>query len=86
MTYIQYIGFPDGYVTELESARKVLFKVFTLLSAALGIIFFLVGLSASKPGMDRRLKIAILIFNGLIILSLIVNYFMGSCLDNGRGG
>lgn len=86
LVHIRYLGFPDGYMTELDRAGKILYGIFSCLSAPIGFFFFYLGLSGSKQGVKGQLKIAILIYMALIAITMIIRLLLSLFLDNGRGG
>ncbi len=86
LAYVQYLGFPDGYVTDLERAGRILYNFFLCISSALGIIFFYLGLSAAKQKTGRPLQISVIIYVALFAVIILVYFILCSFLDNGRGG
>jgi uncharacterized membrane protein len=86
VAYIRYLGFPDGYVTELEKAGRTLYYVFLCLSPVFGALFFYLGLSAVKQKSGRPLLISIVVYIATCAALILVYSALGLFLDNGRGG
>ena len=84
--HIKWLGFPDGYRTELEQAEKNLYQIFIWPGFALGMFFIYLGWTASKGRINKRLVISISMFILYVIITIIVDYYLRLHLDKGTGG
>jgi hypothetical protein len=86
LTYIKWLGFPDGHFSELNLAEKNLFRVFALPSFALGLFSIYVGWSTSKQTHNSKLIISTTLFCLLILIVIATEIYLRLHLDNGLGG
>ena len=82
----RYLGFPDGYLTELDGARKLLYETFSRINIALGIYFLYLGLRLRQPSKGRHLLAPIVVLGGLVAIAVAVDCTLPLYLDRGQGG
>lgn len=84
--YLQWFGFPDGHLTELERARVILYNIFTLLSIMLSLWYGYMGLKTTQSIAQRKLLTAIFIYIALLFFTGMSDYYLELHLDHGIGG
>jgi RsiW-degrading membrane proteinase PrsW (M82 family) len=78
------IGFPDGFLSEWDKARKVLLCSFTILSFLAGVWFVYFGRLSNQPKSLRKLYITAILYVILLLSTFIVDYLLMNL--SGRGG
>ncbi len=84
--YIDFAGFPDGHLTDLERAEITLFKVFACVAVPFSGYFLYCARTHSKETADRRFLAAASVLILLAVLSLGLKFYLGMHLDHGQGG
>ena len=83
---LQFIGFPDCFLTELDNARQLYFPALMVISAA----FILYSLFLTKKIRQRNFNKQINLCYGAYFLVLIVFYsgdrLLSMLIDHGTGG
>jgi hypothetical protein len=83
---IQYTGFPDGGITDLDRARLPLYKVYLCLNIIFASASAYFGYATPSDKIKRRaiaITVAFLLYAGLIIA---IDYYLSLHLDDGAGG
>lgn len=80
---LRLIGFPDGYVSQWDRARKVLLTGLIVTSVFVSASALFLG-SRSSPAAGRNVKIAMLIYGVFLTAVLIADGYLSS--QSGRGG
>ncbi|MDX6696252.1 MAG: hypothetical protein QOF02_3855 [Blastocatellia bacterium] len=86
MEYIYLLGFPDGFITELESAEQSLAYIFIGISAASASCFVYLGAVASRKSIGRKLSVAVALYILFIVIIYSIDYYYCLHLMNGVGG
>lgn len=86
MQYVFMLGFPDGFITELEIAQRQLAYVFITVNIILACCFIYLGYLASKKDVGKKLLIATTAYLICIIFICCINYYYQLNLTNSRGG
>jgi hypothetical protein len=82
---LQLLGFPDGFLTDLDRARKTLIPVWIGISVAVGV--WLIGLGAtSPPGMTAKLRITLAVYGLVVLLTAGIDFYLRHSLNSGGGG
>jgi hypothetical protein len=84
--YIHMLGFPDGFISELQSAQRRLAYIFIGISVILGLRFLYLGSIASREEISKRLFTAIFVYLISIVGVLLVDYYYRSYLPGSVGG
>ena len=84
--YIQYLGFPDGHLTELERAERLLYWPFTAVSIILGIFLHYSYWKTYINKTGRKLTIPVLLYFLLLIVFGLIEYYFRLHLEHGTGG
>ncbi|MEO1051914.1 MAG: hypothetical protein AAFX87_14885 [Bacteroidota bacterium] len=79
-----FIGFADGYKSELDRAREYLYPIYVVIYTLLGLSFFYFGWHVKKH--HQKIKWAGLITLLTVILFFIVSIYLYDHLDHGQGG
>ncbi len=80
---LQIIGFPDGYLSEWDRARKILLTGLIVTSVFVSASAIFLG-SRSSVAAGRNVKIATLIYGVFLTAVLIADSYLSS--QSGRGG
>lgn len=80
---LRYLGFPDGYLSDWDRARKMLLTGLVVANIGVSAGALLLG-SRASPMAGRNLKIAALIYGFFLAAALIADAFLTS--QSGRGG
>ncbi len=87
MTYYEYemMGFPDGYLSELELTQENYFLIFIGLNIIFSILFFytLIKYNSIKK---RRINLLVFLFFVIFISFYAINYYLATLLNHGQGG
>ncbi len=86
MEYVYMLGFPDGYISELGYAQRMLAYVFIGMSVSLGSYFIYLGWTALRKKISKRLSIAALLYLIFIIGIAVVDYYCRLTLMDSAGG
>jgi uncharacterized BrkB/YihY/UPF0761 family membrane protein len=86
LEYIYMLGFPDGFITELENAQKHLAYVFISVDILLAFCFIYLGNLAKKQEINKKLVVAIATYLICIIVTYCINYYYQLNLTDSRGG
>jgi len=86
MQYVFMLGFPDGFITELEYAQRQLAYVFITVSIILAFCFIYLGYLASKKDVGKKLLIATITYLICIIAIYCINYYYQLNLTDSNGG
>jgi hypothetical protein len=80
------LGFPDGFLTDLDRAQKPLFTLFITLniSIALWLIFF--GSIAPRQNIRKKLSLTLIIHGLIALLFLLTNLYLTQHLRNSNIG
>ncbi len=79
----QWLGFPDGHLTQVDRVRKRIAPIYQVVNAAFSFVFFYLGRRSEQGG--SRSRIAVLLFSAFVTLILIVNLILAQCLEDGTG-
>lgn len=86
MEYIHWLGFPDGFITELGYAEKRLAYIFIAISVILGSCFIYLGRMAARKEIGKKLSAAIILYLISIMIISLVDYYYHLHLMDGGGG
>jgi hypothetical protein len=89
--YIYRLGFPDGFITELEYAERRLAYIFIVISLTIGSYFMYLGKmylgkGAGRKAISKRLSATIIVYLAFIISLTLLDYYYHLHLTGGRGG
>lgn len=79
------LGFPDGYLTELDRAKKLYYPVFTLLGTLLGAYFAYLALRYPEVSLKKYLIQGAVLFVVFILSFAGLSLILSFNLDGGRG-
>ena len=82
---LDFIGFPDGYVTELEAVQTVYYAVHQYLLIVLAVITIYTGFNKRKHAYNIVLLCITVAVIAHFTTSLLDAHYV-QVLDNGRGG
>jgi Kef-type K+ transport system membrane component KefB len=82
----QFVGFPDGFLTNLDRAEKTLFGFLIWASLAAGLWFIFLGCRAAKRNISKQLYTTVIAYTILVALVLGVDFYLRQRLDSGGGG
>lgn len=84
--YIYLLGFPDGFITELEYAERELAFIFIALNIVFGAFFFYLGWKALKMKIGRKLFVATILYLLILICLYLIDNDYQLRLMNSSGG
>ena len=79
----QFMGFPDGYLTELQMAQRHLYRIFSLVTVLWSPYFLYLGWTLHKRRTSRNLFIALLLYLVLVALAAGIDYSLSLHFENG---
>lgn len=82
----QFLGFPDGHLTELAQAEKILANIFMGLSIVVSLWFGFLGWVASQQKISRKFGVTIICYTMFVLLLCAIYAYLRQRLDNGQGG
>ena len=75
------LGFPDGHLTTYTRfCKETLFPIYLAINAVFVIVFIVVLYKQIKP------KLMLILYGGLCVLFLLLEYYFSLHLENGQGG
>lgn len=83
---LREFGFPDGFLTELDRARRVLFPVAIALNLGLGVYFLYFAFSYRQGANRKPFLVALLVYGLLLLVLFFVDYALILQLDGWAGG
>jgi hypothetical protein len=83
--YIYMLGFPDGHLTELNRAEKILFSTFIYVSIFLSLVLFYIGSIDPLFGIDRKIWLTLFSYLFLVFSTFLIDYYLQLHLDRGIG-
>lgn len=86
MEYIHWLGFPDGFITELEYAERRLAYLFIGISLISGSCFLYLGAVGSRKKIGKQLSAAIILYLAAITSISLMDYYYRSHLAGSAGG
>jgi hypothetical protein len=86
LKYIYRLGFPDGFITELEYAERRLAYIFIVISLIIGSYFIYLGKGAGRKAIGKRLSATIIVYLAFMISLTLLDYYYHLHLTGGRGG
>jgi hypothetical protein len=81
---LQFLGFPDGYLSDWDRARRVLLTGLIVTSVFVSAIALFLGSRLASAAAGRNLKIAALLYALFLAAVLIADGYLSS--QSGRGG
>ena len=81
---LQFLGFPDGYLSDWDTARKVLLTGLIGISLFMSAVALFLGWRSATSSADRILKIVGLLYMVFLTAMLIADSYFSS--QSGRGG
>ncbi len=84
--YIYFLGFPDGYITELGAAERKLAVVFIAVSVPAGAYLFYLGWIAAERKVGRRLAVTLALSLLFLLGVVVVEAYYQAHLTGGEGG
>lgn len=75
LEFISLLGFPDGFITELEYVERRLARIFIGVSVILGIHFFYLGGVATRKEIGKPLLVTIVLYLILILSIFLIHYY-----------
>jgi hypothetical protein len=86
MTYINGLGFPDGFISELAHAERRLAYIFIAVSLTLGSFIVYLGSVASRKSTRYKMSAVITLYVISVIVISLVDYYYQSTLMGSTGG
>jgi membrane-associated phospholipid phosphatase len=86
ITYIDQLGFPDGFISELGYAERALAWLFIGVSLLIGVYCLYLSWVAAKKDIGRRGYIPGMVYLLFIALLTLVGYVYRLQLISGAGG
>ena len=84
--YIHLLGFPDGFITELEYAERKLAYLLIAIDIIFGSWFIYLGKLASKKKISKKLSTAIFLYLIFLVSIFFVDRYYKLHLVNSAGG
>ncbi|MEH2475180.1 magnesium-transporting ATPase (P-type) [Nitrobacteraceae bacterium AZCC 2161] len=86
MTRVMWLGFPDGFIAELDAAEAVLVTCFNWFSLAMGIWFVVLGIRSFRNDIGRWSLYSGLLFVSVALISLAIDRYFRSFMMDSAGG
>jgi hypothetical protein len=83
---IQLLGFPDGYLTELDRAERVLGNIFFGINILAGMWFGFLGWEAARQRINRKLTVSIISHGIFVLIVYSIGLYLAQNLNSGGGG
>lgn len=86
LEYIYLLGFPDGFITELEYAERRLAFIFIGVSVIAGSCFVYLGGAAARKKFNKQLFAAIILYLIFVLGVGLTDYYYRLHLTGSGGG
>ena len=83
---IRFMGFPDGFLTDLDRAQRILGYVFLGTSVPAGLWFGFLSWIAPQHRVGKKLLVTIALYVGFLLLLYGINFYLRQNLNSGSGG
>ncbi|GAB4469205.1 MAG: hypothetical protein OHK0037_27240 [Elainellaceae cyanobacterium] len=83
---VQGLGFPDGFLTKLDRAKKLLGLIFLWVSLPIALWLGWLGWVAARQPIGRLLRSTILGYGAFLLILLGIYGYLRQTLDAGGGG
>ena len=70
--YVKWLGFPDGYKTQLERAEKIFFDIYAWPSVAFGVFFIYLGWISSKVNRGKWFNRGVTAYTLFMIAAIMI--------------
>jgi len=84
--HIQYLGFPDGYLTDLDEAQKYLYHFFIWPSIGFFFVFAYLRWKVTNCEINKTMLVFIFIYLLFLLTIFLSNYYLDMIFDGGSGG
>lgn len=86
LEYIHWLGFPDGFITELDYAERRLAYLFIGISLLFGLCFIYLGQMASRMEIGKKLAATLVLYLVSSLTIALIDYYYRLHLMGGTGG
>lgn len=86
MNVFLLLGFPDGFVSELDAAEAKLFTAFSWLSIGMSVWLIYLGVAARKQNVGKRLAASCILYCAVVASVLLVDQDFRAHLVDSAGG
>jgi hypothetical protein len=83
---VQLLGFPDGFLTELDQAERILANFFIWISFPTSLWLVFLSWIASQQKIRKKLCITIVLYIVLVTLLSVIDFYLRQHLKSGGGG
>ena len=83
---LQYLGFPDGHITDLDGAKRVLYTFAATVSLLFSAWFVYSGIQLKTAKEPKTLFISVTAFVIILGTLALLYHYYSSVLDGGQGG
>ena len=84
--YIHWLGFPDGFITELGYAERRLAYLFVGISVLFGAGFIYLGQIAPRREIGKKLAAALILYLISVLTIALIDYYYRLHLMGSTGG
>lgn len=84
--HIYILGFPDGFISELQYAQRRLAYIFIGISVVFSLYFLYLGSIGSRARIGKRFFTAVSLYLGFIVVISLVDHYYRLNLPGSRGG
>ena len=84
--YVYFLGFPDGYVTELGATERRLAIVFIAVSVPVGAYLLFLGWNATRRKLGGLLSVTAAFYLLLLLGVMVIDAYYQAHLTGGGGG
>ncbi|HKO96509.1 MAG TPA: hypothetical protein VJU86_05945 [Pyrinomonadaceae bacterium] len=86
LEFIHLLGFPDGFITELSYAERMLARIFIGISVVLASYCIYLGVLATKKKIAKKLSGAMILYLVFMIGIALLDYYFRQHLMDSAGG
>jgi hypothetical protein len=83
---VQFMGFPDGFLSELDRARRVMLWVMIGLSLPTALWFFALGRQAARTQVGPQLSVSLAGYGAYMALLWLIDLYLRRNLIGSGGG
>src|SRR5262245_3079787 len=86
MEYIHWLGFPDGFISEVGYAERRLAYLFIGISLLFGLRFIYLGKIVPQTGVGKKLSATLMLYLISILSIALIDYYYRVHLMGSTGG
>jgi hypothetical protein len=84
--FLFFLGFPDGFMSELDYAEAPLVATFNWISLLAGVWFVFLGVMARRRNVNKPFVVSCILYSILILACFMLDQYFRSYMADSAGG